>query len=319
MLQLSGGLVLILIITFAVLSFALIKKENSYGYIMLYLFTWLIFGCIYWGLATFSKNDNFIFEEHIKLNSMAKIINKKLNNLYNVEDIKNILISDSHDIQALNLNAGNNRDIAFTDRNIGIEWAALYMNYYKNRGYTHYAFKLLKAEKDPKELQYFKPIEEIIFAGETSQATILYKYQVTLYRVTEDSEKETFMTIDSANQMEAKETIFVWTTKRFNTLTQNNEEIYFTPVKYGLHSILAFSFSMPDQSIWSFKEVELGEVPYPIVDFMYFSAVTLTTLGYGDILPNSSLTRASVMIETLLGLILIGIFISKVLEKKRTD
>jgi len=43
---------------------------------------------------------------------------------------------------------------------------------------------------------------------------------------------------------------------------------------------------------------------------LYFSAVTITTLGYGDILPNSSLVRALVMTETMIGAIILAISIS---------
>lgn len=49
---------------------------------------------------------------------------------------------------------------------------------------------------------------------------------------------------------------------------------------------------------------------YPLSDSMYFSAVTITTLGFGDILPNSSVVRILVMIETLFGMVVIALFIS---------
>lgn len=316
MFKLQAGIILIAMFGLAFLTSILRKKRNPYSYIFLYLFTWLSFGCFYWGLATFSNHDSFIFEENIKLNSMAKSIYKKLGGLYKIDDIKKILKTESYNIEAINLEVGNNRNIAFTDRSIGSEWASLYTNYYDNRAYSHYSVKLIGAEENPQELMYFKPIEEIIFASDFYQSTILYKYQLTLYKVSEDSEKDIFKPVESENEMEALETIFIWSIRKINPVVKENEEIYYIPTSYGLHAIIEYSFSMPDQSIWSFKEVQLGTVPYPIIDFLYFSAVTLTTLGYGDILPNSSLTRAFVMLEALIGLILIGVFIARVLEHK---
>jgi Ion channel len=41
-------------------------------------------------------------------------------------------------------------------------------------------------------------------------------------------------------------------------------------------------------------------------DFIYFSTITQTTVGYGDILPNSTIVRTLVMFQILTGLILLG-------------
>jgi len=43
-------------------------------------------------------------------------------------------------------------------------------------------------------------------------------------------------------------------------------------------------------------------------DFLYFSIITATTTGYGDILPNTSLIRMLVSAEVLLNMILFGLF-----------
>lgn len=42
----------------------------------------------------------------------------------------------------------------------------------------------------------------------------------------------------------------------------------------------------------------------------YFSAVTITTLGYGDIVPITNLARLLVAIESILGIVLIGLFLN---------
>ncbi len=53
----------------------------------------------------------------------------------------------------------------------------------------------------------------------------------------------------------------------------------------------------------------------------YFSSVTITTLGYGDIVPLTNSARFFVAIETVLGIILIGVFLNllanKIIEKRK--
>jgi hypothetical protein len=48
-----------------------------------------------------------------------------------------------------------------------------------------------------------------------------------------------------------------------------------------------------------------------IKDFLYFSFVTLTTLGYGDITPLSDQARSLVMLEAIVGQIYITVFIAR--------
>jgi hypothetical protein len=47
-----------------------------------------------------------------------------------------------------------------------------------------------------------------------------------------------------------------------------------------------------------------------MIDFLYFSTITQTTVGYGDMLPNSTSVRLAVMIQVLLGLLFVGIVIN---------
>ncbi len=56
-----------------------------------------------------------------------------------------------------------------------------------------------------------------------------------------------------------------------------------------------------------FAELELD-----FVDSIYFSTVTITTLGYGDIVPEDTLTKALVSLEAILGIVLIGVFLNAI-------
>jgi hypothetical protein len=52
--------------------------------------------------------------------------------------------------------------------------------------------------------------------------------------------------------------------------------------------------------------------PLTFIQSVYFSVVTITTLGYGDITPQTEMARALTALESILGIILIGLFLNAV-------
>lgn len=54
----------------------------------------------------------------------------------------------------------------------------------------------------------------------------------------------------------------------------------------------------------------LNSGPEVFFDMLYFSAMTITTIGYGDILPNSTLVRGLVVAEILAGILLLVFFVN---------
>lgn len=54
-----------------------------------------------------------------------------------------------------------------------------------------------------------------------------------------------------------------------------------------------------------------------LIRMNYFSIVTITTLGYGDIAPVSSLSRALVGFESIWGIVMIGLFINSLSSRVR--
>ena len=51
----------------------------------------------------------------------------------------------------------------------------------------------------------------------------------------------------------------------------------------------------------------------------YFSYVTLTTLGYGDIVPISPLARSLAVLEALTGVLFLAVLISRLVGSYRSE
>lgn len=62
----------------------------------------------------------------------------------------------------------------------------------------------------------------------------------------------------------------------------------------------------------------LSDAPLDFVDFLYFSCTTITTVGYGDIVPNSRQARLAVMGEAALGVIYLTFALSVLWRSDRT-
>lgn len=52
-------------------------------------------------------------------------------------------------------------------------------------------------------------------------------------------------------------------------------------------------------------------------NFLYFSFVTLTTLGYGDVIPIASLARALAILEAACGTLFVAVFIASLVSGQR--
>lgn len=50
------------------------------------------------------------------------------------------------------------------------------------------------------------------------------------------------------------------------------------------------------------------------MDFVYFSLITQSTVGYGDILPNSTAVRVLVSVQILLGYLILVVLINLVVS-----
>ena len=62
--------------------------------------------------------------------------------------------------------------------------------------------------------------------------------------------------------------------------------------------------------------IDYGKLPDTLLVNLYYSAVTVTTLGYGDITPVNEISAALVGIEAVMGVVCIGLFLNQLAHKQ---
>jgi hypothetical protein len=78
----------------------------------------------------------------------------------------------------------------------------------------------------------------------------------------------------------------------------------------GFYLLLVIFFGFIYWAFPSFWESPLG-----FIESMYFSVVTITTLGYGEITPANDLARVITALEALSGIFVIGLFLNSVAHR----
>jgi len=84
--------------------------------------------------------------------------------------------------------------------------------------------------------------------------------------------------------------------------------------------LLGVMFTLTNSLIWSFDHNSIGINSLGIADMVYYSFITLTTIGYGDISPNSDLAKMASIFFGLSGqlylTIIMALIIGKFLNRK---
>ena len=96
------------------------------------------------------------------------------------------------------------------------------------------------------------------------------------------------------------------------------DEIFATVVAYLLVAVLFGQLYelVLELNPQSFNIAAVADRPPQLVqsDLLYFSFVTLATLGYGDITPKSEMARSLAVIEALAGMLYIAIFMARLVS-----
>lgn len=91
----------------------------------------------------------------------------------------------------------------------------------------------------------------------------------------------------------------------------------FVPV-YGLVDTLTFELSEGAQHAFIGGSMGAEEL-FAWQDFIYYSYVTLTTLGYGDILPVTMVAKAAVALEAIIGVMYLTIIMARLVSLYSAD
>lgn len=191
---------------------------------------------------------------------------------------------------------------------IGTNWAGYYMTKWKSEGFNFCSAEILgKNQVILNESKYAKILFSIYSIPTDTFDIISNKEPVYLpgiYSMLINRQHDYFIWIN--------ENEFGLTDKNWD-FTENNNK--FASLDYGKFFISNSVNFLDTASDLLYHYETQSQFKYPLVDFLYFSAVTITTLGYGDILPNSSLVRGLVMTETMTGAIILAISISYLYDR----
>lgn len=274
-------------------------------WLLTYLGIWLIFGIMFWGIANMSSGDDFVFQEDILIKSKNIAFQKKAGIDMNYDTTKKLIANYKKDFNPIVMERDDISMITFNHNSngyeqIGWDWAEYYWIKLIQQGYNAYSIEIIN-KNDP-----------MIYSGKYAQVKIKF------YEIPKDSFKEKQnLDLNSISEKDIKKNdkYYIWVDNNF--FNENNIAASTLYSENSYHDIslvkplLALSVNYLNNDIDIIRDYETNKnFIYPLTDFLYFSAITITTLGYGDILPNSSLVRGLVMIEVLFGVIIIAIFLS---------
>lgn len=284
------------------------NNKNPFIWLGVYLIIWFVFGGIYTCIANANSGEDFVFQEDILLKSKSIEFQKQAGVNVAYSHIKKLFVNYDKTTKFIAMDKGDGVFIPYSYKSnriepIGMEWANYYYLKLNCEGYNFWKIQILNdKEKIIGNENYAKVKLSLYQIPENSLKRYSKNQLITLSREYEkyiEKTKEYFIWIDTNKYLEE---IKLWGNLGGQDMYQEIDTI---------KRILSLSVNYLDFDIKIIYDYESNEnFRYSLVDFLYFSAVTITTLGYGDILPNSSVVRIFVMSETLLGAIFIAIFIS---------
>ncbi|MBO7746359.1 two pore domain potassium channel family protein [Paenibacillus sp. MWE-103] len=294
-----------------------LRRHSKHLTMLLYLYVWIWFGSYYYYMADRTMGDDFVFSEQAEIQTTLRGI--YADERYDDADeyrLKEILEKGQYKKDYLKLDA----DAYLTRDETGADWGGIYENQFAREGYAYYTFR--KAA-EPLVVSTDRLDFDDLPAWRTELGKRYAEVDVALYKgdgTADGTGHEVRYAEEAGDRASAADGGPAKTLKLY--FAEGDYERYmqiFANAKQDrrLGDLIAASHTLPDGKFLELYVGMNGYTNYRVEDFWYFSAITITTLGFGDITPNSGPVKVGVMIETLLGVLLVGIYVSLVSHKKR--
>ncbi|MBH1941935.1 two pore domain potassium channel family protein [Mobilitalea sibirica] len=284
-----------------------IKKHKAIGCLMVYLAVWFFFGIVYYVLANIYQGEMFYFQNDILTKSKVVSFQKELDIKVDY-DIAKALFKEDNDVTLLKMSEGDYPLLTYKLSGVGLNpigmnWVKFYYSQWKQKKYNFFRLDLIKEHRQITGATHYNILK----------LTVCHIPDSTFLR----SRPGQYITLpkEYMNYIKKQQTYYITLDDDF--LGNFNYDRYL-PLNHDLY-IISNSVNLLDQEFNKAFEViyqyqNNHDFTYPLPDFLYFSSVAISTLGYGDILPNSMLIRMLVMVETLLGTIILAVFIAFYLD-----
>jgi len=286
-----------------------------------FIFLILQFAFVYYVAALRTEGDNFIFNKDAIISQNVSALREKFPYMHPsvYERIAKDIYEHPESIRAEFEDASIGERVYSISEHIiedgvykesksrlGEGWAHYYVERFKFEGATH--FRLVKHPRVP--------------AGKNTDYYNLFLYKVDKKGMSKEQVENMSMrpsNYDAKKHGEAYARYLVTYSPEKMPIGRIVEE-HLEPILY-LYVFLLPATNYLDGTPWDLKEQIKSKYLTSFLDYLYFSATTLTGGGYGDIMPRTRIMRVYVMIEYLIGWMLGGIFLSSIgyLIYKRTE
>jgi len=267
---------------------------------VLYFGTWVGFGYWYRSYAQSSHGTDFSFVSDILTKSRIATFKQDAHTQVDDGYIQAVLDSGGFGYPCNDLHTDEDLPmipVTICVRPMGLAWALYYSQRLQEQHFAHYNIESTSKTTPPEELTGSYPILSVSRGSGPVKVTIFPQPNLDL---TSCCYIERMVVSGAAGS----KTLRLLTPAR---IEPGDGEIADTS---DFVTKVAQSYRYLDSDIDLLSRIVDYPTQYPLADFLYFSAVTISTLGYGDILPNSQDVRILVMVETLLGALFFGGFLS---------
>ncbi len=281
--------------------------------LLIYLYIWLWFGCLYFYFARQSQGEYYTFTDTGKKEAVIRgKLQEKAYSPQRAFYMQHILKNEEEKMDVLNLVLQGQR-VYLTGESVGENWGRFYEQCLVEQGYTHYLTHSVVQEFKLNDEVVSEPISKTYWKQQMGKEYILLK--VHLYQLAPFEQERCTYLLDDRRYGTYYRTLkpngillLIYTPEEYRR-SYRKEKLQ--PIHY-LATVIGDGHTLLDHEAEEISTRLGNEVYYPLEDFLYFSAVIISTLGLGDIIPNNSVVRVFVMIETLVGVVMMGVYLSMI-------